>query len=774
MSPILARRRTALRLGTAILAVAVVAGACTYQTRDLQVSLPATAQSSFIYDAAGRLITTFRGEQHRRNLESLDEVPRILQDAVVAIEDERFWQHQGVDVRALLRAARSNISVDGVFQGGSTITQQYVGRAFLDRTEITISRKIEEIALALQLERAYTKEFILLQYLNTVNFGEGAYGVLTAAREYFDKQLDELTLAEAALLAGLIQAPSARNPYENRPSAIQRREAVLERMLANDWITDKEFDQARTEPLHLAPRVATLEETYEYGHFVEEVRQWILTDNRFGSTPDERARLLFEGGLHIHTTLKPEVQRSAEAALRAILPWEGGPSAAIVVIRNDTGAVEAMVGGRDFFGESVSARFNLATQGGRQAGSGFKPFVLAAALEQGIQMSALYPAPNRIELPIPGLDEPWEVSNFSATGGGGLMTLREALVRSINTVYAQLMADVTPAAGVGMAQRLGVASPLQPVLAAVLGSEDVTVLDMAAAYSTFARRGIYVRPTMVTRVTRLDGTVLYEHEPHSTRVLDSRIADEMTDVMAEVVEGGTGRRAALEERPVAGKTGTAENFVDAGFTGYTPQYTTAVWVGFPDAQIPMEPPLTERDVTGGSYPAEIFRLVMSDIHDGLAPRSFAASMPTTTTTQYPPVVEVPSVIGMSREAAATVIEEAYLDIRVSEVFRAGERPDTVVNQIPRATELASGGSAVIIEVAVEPPEPESAPPPSPATEPEPEAEDGDPGTPESGEGSEAEPLDAGEGSDADPPNAGEGGRSGTGGAGGGHADPESG
>ena len=689
-----------------VLAVSLAAGACTYETRDLQVSLPAAAQSSFIYDAQSRLITTFRGEQHRRNLESLDDVPLILQDAVVAIEDERFWQHQGVDVRALLRAARSNVSVGGDFQGGSTITQQYVGRAFLDRTEITASRKIEEIALALQLERAYTKEFILLQYLNTVNFGEGAYGALTAAREYFDKELDELTLAEAALLAGLIQAPSARNPYENRESAIQRREAVLERMLANNWITKKEFDQARTEPLHLAPRVATLDEEYEYGYFVEDVRQWILTDQRFGSTPDERVRLLFEGGLHIYTTLRPEVQRSAEAALTTILPWEGGPSAAIVVIRNDTGHVEAMVGGRDFFGEAASARFNLATQGGRQAGSGFKPFVLAAALEQGIQMSALYPAPSMIELPIPGLEETWEVSNFSDTGGGGLVTLREALVRSINTVYAQLMADVTPEAGVGMAQRLGVASPLQPVLAAVLGSEDVTVLDMAAAYSTLARRGIYVRPTMVTRVTRLDGTVLYEHEPHSTRVLDSGIADELTDVMAEVVEGGTGRRAAVEGRQVAGKTGTAENFVDAGFTGYTPQYTTAVWVGFPDAQIPMEPPTTERDVTGGSYPAEIFQLLMADIHEGLSPRPFAASASTTTTTQYPPVVEVPSVIDLPREEAIDVIEEAYLDVRVSEVVRPGVEPGTVVNQIPRATELASGGSAVIIEVAIEPPEPE--------------------------------------------------------------------
>ena len=733
-----------LKLVTPALTVALIAGACAYQTRDLRVSLPSTAQSSFIYDAEGRMITAFRGEQHRRNLTTLDEVPRILQDAVVAIEDERFWQHQGVDLRALLRAARSNISVDGVFQGGSTITQQYVGRAFLDRTEITVSRKIEEIALALQLERAYTKEFILLQYLNTVNFGEGAYGVLTAAGEYFDKDLDELTLAEAALLAGLIQAPSARNPYENRPSAIQRREAVLERMLANNWISESEFRQARTEPLRLAPRVATLEETYPYGYFVEEVRQWILNDPRFGATPAERVSLLFEGGLHIHTTLRPEVQDAAESALGTILPWEGGPSAAIVVIRNDNGHVEAVVGGRDFFGDSASARFNLATQGGRQAGSGFKPFVLAAALEQGIQMSALYPAPSRIELPIPGLTEPWAVSNYSTTAStGGLMTLREALVRSINTVFAQLMEDVTPEVGIAIAERLGVESPLQPVLAAVLGSEDVTTLDMAAAYSTFARRGIYIRPTMVTRVSGLDGTVLYEHEPNSTRVLDSRIADEMTDVMREAVESGTGGRAALPGRQAAGKTGTAENFTDAGFTGYTPQYTTAVWVGFPDAQVPMQPPTTERNVTGGSYPAEIFALVMTAIHEGLEVEEFAASVATTTTTQYPPVVEVPSVVDLPVERARNAIQEAYLQVRESEVERAGVEPGTVVNQIPRATELASGGSAVIIEVAVAPPEPvdEAPGPEDPAAEsPEPQPREGG-NPPADGEpGVDAEPV----------------------------------
>jgi len=204
------------------------------------VELPRSAQSSFVLDTNGNLITTFRGEQDRSSAATIEEIPRILQDAVIAIEDERFWLHQGVDLRALLRAARSNIAPDGVFQGGSTITQQYVGQAFLDRSDRSVSRKIEEIALALQLERAYSKEFILLQYLNVVSFGEGAYGVVAAAKEYFDKIPAELTLAESALIAGLIQAPSALNPYVNREGAIDRRGVVLARMLTNGWITQSD------------------------------------------------------------------------------------------------------------------------------------------------------------------------------------------------------------------------------------------------------------------------------------------------------------------------------------------------------------------------------------------------------------------------------------------------------------------------------------------------------------------------------------------------------
>ncbi len=715
------------RLLCAVLTAALLSVGCSWETRNLEVSPPPTAQSSFIYDTDGNLITIFRGEQNRLNAETLAEVPRILIDAIVAIEDERFWQHSGVDLRGIMRAARSNVVVGGELQGGSTITQQYVGQSFLDRTDRSVSRKLEEIAMALQFERSYSKEFILLQYMNAVNFGEGAYGIIAAAREYFDKDLDELTLAEAALLAGLIRAPSSSNPYNDRSAALSRRNDVLKRMLANEWITRKNYDIARTEPLRLAPRVETLDETYEAAYFVEEVRQWILGDPVFGDTPGERARLLFEGGLRIETTLDMRIQQAAEGALVNVLPWDQGPTAAIVVIENDTGHVRAIVGGRDFFGEDPSARFNLATQGGRQAGSGFKPFVLTAALEQGIQMSALYPAPSRISIPIPGQTQDW---NVKGGAGGGLVTLREGLVRSLNTVFAQLMEDVTPEVGVEMANRLGVASPLQPVLAAVLGSEDVSVMDMATAYSTLARRGVYIAPALVTRISGADGSLLYDHSIVANRVLDAHIADEMTDVMTEVIDSGTGSRAQLD-RPAAGKTGTAENFGDAGFTGYTPQYTTAVWVGFAQGQVPMEPPTTDIKVYGGTYPAQIWQATMAAIHEGVNPRPFPVSPSTTTTTQYPRRAVVPDLRELSPAEASALLDAAYLYAE----FRELELPDatrpTVLNQSPLPGEEAAGGSTVLLEVAVPPSSDESAPEeqaePPPVTEaPPPPGEQAEP------------------------------------------------
>ena len=693
-----------------VLVLAVGASACSYQLKSLEVGIPTTARSSAIYDSKGNVITYFRGEQHRLPINDLDEVPLDVQNAIIAIEDERFWQHSGVDLRAMLRAARSNISQGGISEGGSTITQQYVGLSFLDRTDRSTSRKIEEIALALQFERQYAKEYILREYLNVVYFGEGAYGIRAAAREYFSKDLNSLTIAEAALLAGLIQAPSSFNPYSDRDTASRRRNEVLERMLINNWISQKEFDTARTETIKLAPRVEVLAETYDAPHFVEEVRQWFLGNPKFGETRADRALLLFEGGLHIYTTLDPDIQNAAEAAIREILTDPEGPDSAVVVVENDTGFVRGLVGGRDFFSDSPEARFNLATQGLRQAGSTMKPIVLAAALENGFSIHDSYYAPQNLDVPIDELDEIWKVRGGRRSER---VSLFEGLVSSVNTVYAQLSRDVDPFNSVNVAERLGFTSPLSPVLAFVLGSEGVTTLDMATVFSTFARRGIRVEPTFVTRIATSEGNLLHENALTSTRAIDRDISDQITEAMVAVVERGTGWRAQVRGLKLAGKTGTAEDFHDAAFAGFSPTYTTAVWVGFPHAQIAMTPPTTPIDVFGGRWPAQIFQLTMSNIAQDLnrdfsftptqfEPRDEEGYLPH----EAPTYFEVPEVRELNRLEAVDLIYEAGFIVSVKETIIL-DPYDPLLGiiqlQEPLPGLLALEGSPIILE-ALELPE----------------------------------------------------------------------
>ncbi len=700
------QRKRMLALAVPVLVLSLAVAGCSWETKVLSVQPPAVALSSFIYDKDGNEITFFRGEQHRVNVESLDEVPRHLQNAVIAIEDERFWQHSGIDLRAILRAARSNLNEGGVSEGGSTITQQYVGLVFLDRTDQSASRKLEELNLAREFERQYTKEFILTEYLNLVYFGEGAYGVRAAADEYFNKELNQLTISEAAILAGLIQAPSTYNPYNNLDAALQRRRQVLDRMLANGFITQKQYDQARTEPVSLAPRVQVLNATYEAPYFVEDVRQWILTDPRFGATSEDRETLLFEGGLRIYTTVDMELQRGAEAAIAEVLTDPAGPTAAVVVIENDTGYIRALVGGKDFFSGSDddAAKFNLAThpEAKRQAGSAFKPFILAAALEQGMQLATEYPAPEEITIPIVELDQDWEVEGGP---GGGVVTLAEATIRSHNTVFAQLMEDIGPEAGVEMAARLGVESPLEPVLSAVLGTNGVTVLDMATAFSTFARRGVKVVPAYVSHIVGPTGEVLYEHTLESERVLASDIADQVTDVLRQAVDTGTGRRAQLPGIEAAGKTGTAENFRDATFSGYTSDYTTSVWVGFPQAQIAMEPPTTPIEVFGGTYPAQIWQGVMTAAHRDVSNENPVREFPTppVTTTTMPEMQEtaVPDVVGLTAVQAETQVRDSRLRPYIFYIFDPSvANPQGIVTaQAPEGDSIVGVDEFVSIQVA---------------------------------------------------------------------------
>lgn len=723
--------------------VALAAGACSYETPDFnfQNADLQTAQSSRVYDRNGTLITELRGEQGRTDVTDINHIPELARNAVIAIEDERFYEHDGVDLKAILRAARSNLSAGGISQGGSTITQQYVGNVFLDRSDQSVTRKIVEYFMARRFEQYFTKDFILLRYLNWVYFGNGAYGIEAAAREYFGPpacqltsatqrasvsitaqasetpclKVSELTLEQSALLAGLIQRPSAFDPYRNPDDARRRRDLVLERMLVNELITDDEYDAALRQPLVLVEDVPILETEYPAAHFVEDVKQWFLANPDFGPTREARTQLLFEGGLDIHTTIDLELQADAEAAVEAILPNNGtNPNVAAVTVGvggDEDGHVLAMVGGRDFFGGDPDSKFNLASGKGRQAGSAMKPVALAVALTSGFSTRYSYEAPDELEIDRPDVCGPlWTVR-----GGRGStpeepvsVDLVTATQSSINTVYAQLMVDVRPANFVTMAERLGVdQGSVAPVCAAVLGTEDVNMVEMTTMYSTLARSGRRVSPVLVTSIVRTDGTSLYEHVPNSVLALNPPTADQITAILQGAVISGTGHRAAID-RPAAGKTGTAQNYADATFAGYTPQRTTAVWVGYADAQIPMVPPTTDIRVAGGTYPARIWREIMLAAHKGLPVQQFrtapATGTPPTTDPPAADAVEIPDLIGRmwDLELLTAELTELMLGVSAVEVATDEFSEGTIIGQAPAAGSLQPNGITINVEVAVAP------------------------------------------------------------------------
>jgi penicillin-binding protein 1A len=634
-----------VRRASAFLLLAVLtAGACSWETPPLKSTVPAPlAESSRILAADGSVVTALHGEENRETV-PLARMPVALRQAVVAIEDERFWEHKGVDTRSVLRAVYANAAEGEVVEGGSTITQQYVKNELVG-PDRTLRRKLREASLAYQLERRYTKERILELYLNTIYFGNGAYGVQAAANEYFGIAVDQLGLAQAALLAGLIRAPNRTDPYLQPEVAAARRRVVLEKMVELGWATTEQAAAAGAEPLISATPAA---DRYPAPHFVERVKRFILDDPRFGPTPDARRDLLFKGGLRITTTLDRRRQAAAEAAIARVLSSpETDPAAAVVSIEPGTGFVRALVGGRDFFGSAAEAKFDLATQGSRPAGSAFKPFVLAAALEQHVPVTKFYDAPGTMTIPLPR--EPWTVSNYEGQGGGR-MTLIDATIRSVNTVYAQLILDVGPADAVATAARMGITSPLQPYPSAVLGTNDVTPLEMASAYGTLANRGLAVPPVFVTRVVGSDGRVLFQHQHSQKRVLDRASADVVVDVLRQAVERGTGVKARIG-RPVAGKTGTGQEWRDAWFVGFTPELATAVWVGFPDRQRSMVPPATRILVTGGSWPAEIWGLYASEALADVPAGDFPAPPPPEGDASQPVLRLVPPVIGLPAEQA---------------------------------------------------------------------------------------------------------------------------
>jgi penicillin-binding protein 1A len=646
-----------------------------------------------VYAADGTLITTLHGEENREVV-PFASIPSVLQDAVVAIEDQRFWVHRGVDIRAVARAAVSNASEGRVAEGGSTITQQYVKNELLG-PERDVRRKLREASLAYHLEQQYSKERILELYLNTIYFGNGAYGVQAAAHEYFGGAADSLDLAQSALLAGLIHAPSALDPYDHPALAADRRGTVLDRMVELHMITRAEADAAGALPLGL--RTKPVGERYAAPYFVERVTRFILDDPRFGATPKARRDLLFGGGLKISTTVDLGEQAKAEAAVAKVLSSpEKDPEAAVVALEPGTGYVRALVGGRDFFGGGTEAKLDLATQGsGRPSGSAFKPVVLAAALDKGIPLTKVYDAPGRLTLALPHR-QVWQVDNYEGNGGGR-MDLVEATVQSVNTVYAQLIVDVGPAQAVQLAKAMGITTPLKALESAVLGTNEVLPIDMAAVYATFANRGVAVAPTFVLKVVGRDGEILYQHKHTERRVLGADLVDTETDVLRQVVERGTGVNARIG-RPVAGKTGTGQKWRDAWFVGFTPDLVTSVWVGFPKGQIPMVPPTTRTLVSGGSWPARIWQLFMGEalastpIAEFHAPRSRLAGID-------PTPRAIPSLVGMPAEQAELALSRAGFSPKRRTVADNEYPPGYVVGQSPAGETMAPGGSTVTMLVS---------------------------------------------------------------------------
>ena len=593
-----------------LVALLLVAGAWIWSTTDLP-PLANAADSAVLLDRNGDELAVLAQDGLRLEV-PLDEMAPTVPAAAVAAEDRRFYDHDGVDPLGVARAIFNNVT-DSDTEGGSTITQQLVKNVYLD-SERTITRKVREAVLAVKVERESSKDEILERYLNTIYFGRGAYGIEAAARTYFDTSAAQLRPEQTALLVGIIRSPEKLDPAEAPEAVERRRDAVLTAMVEMGSLSAAEADAARAAPVEVLGEASPT--TLSAGvapHFVERVRRDIV--ERFGE------RALYDQGLVIHTTLDIPDQKAAEASVAAHLDDPADPQAAVVGI-DRSGAVRAWVGGRDF--ETLKVDLVAGEGGsGRQPGSTFKPLVLAAHFEAGFGAGQVFPAPGEITLDIP--PEPWPVSNAGGTDYGAL-SLFDATVNSVNTVYAQVLAQVGPEAVVDVAKRMGIDRDLDPQPSIALGTEEVTPLELATVFSTFSRSGERLDPYTVTKIENRAGDLLFEREEREPkRAIDAPIADTVSHVLSETPRRGTARRAALD-RPMAAKTGTTQRNADAWLAGYTPEYTAVVWMGYPDGNTPMDSVDGER-VQGGTIPAMIWHDFMAVALEDVEPTEFPAPDP---------------------------------------------------------------------------------------------------------------------------------------------------
>ena len=523
-----------------------------------------------LYSDDGGLIAEFYMEN--RTPVSLAHIPPHVRHAFLAVEDPRFYSHSGIDLIGVMRALFANLRAGKVVQGGSTITQQLTKMLFLE-PEKTLTRKVKEAVLSLQIERRYSKDEILNLYLNQVYLGSSAYGVEAAANTYFGKGADRLTLSEAAMLAGMPQAPTRYSPFLNPDRARTRRHHSLERMYDEGYITKEDMEAADKDPLVTRPtRFVSAKAPY----FVEYVRQAL--EEKYGSTT------LYRGGLNVYTTLNMKMQEDAEEALAKRLEEltkrhhrEGKEvQGAVLAIEPATGQIKAMVGGTDY----AKSQFNRATQAHRQPGSAFKPIVYAAAIEKGHSPEDVF-----VDAPVSyhgaSAAARWRPTNYDGKYEGRI-TLRRALARSVNIIAIKLMDDVGVKEVIDCGRRLGIRSEMPPYLPLALGATDATLMEMTAAYTVFDNKGIYVEPVGIIKIADREGRMVGESTPKSWQAITPDTAATLTDMLTGVIQFGTGFKAKELNRPAAGKTGTTSDFKDAWFIGYLPSLVVGTWVGYDD------------------------------------------------------------------------------------------------------------------------------------------------------------------------------------------------